>query len=106
MSFIMRFSYSANVSPSTQNIQKLEKVYGESACFWRDEDGCLAGVVPCLDQNEFINMHNNELRDTVLSVLSDATANKAIINQFPTPDFMGLYKDFSPFFNLTCATSG
>lgn len=105
MSFIMNFRYSAEVSASDANIQSLEKVYGEKSCFWKEEDGRLAGVVPCSDQKEFISLHNEQLRDTVLSIVKESTSNKSVINQFPTPEFMGLYKDFSPLFNLTCVTS-
>lgn len=105
MSFIMRFRYSAEVSASDTNIQNLEKAYGASSSFWKDEEGYLAGIVPCLDQNAFINLHNDELSNTVLSIVKDATANKAVINQFPTPEFMDLYKNFAPLFNLTCVTS-
>jgi len=105
MSFIMRFRYSEEVPASDTNIQNLEEVYGERSCFWKDEDGRLAGVVPCLDQKEFIGLHNDKLRNTVLSTVQDTKANKSIINQFPTPEFMELYKNFSPLFNLTCVTS-
>ena len=105
MSFIMRFHYSSEIDTSDTNIQSLEEVYGERSCFWKEEDGCLAGLVPCVDQEEFISLHNDKLRDTVLSILKGATSNKAVINQFPTSEFMELYKDFSPLFNLTCVTS-
>ena len=105
MSFIMKFCYSAEVSASDTNIQSLGDVYGEKSCFWKEEDGRLTGIVPCSDQKEFISLHDEKLRDTVLSIVKDSTSNKAVINQFPTPEFMALYKDFSPLFNLTCVTS-
>ena len=105
MNFITRFRYSAEIDASATNIQNLEEVYGETSCFWKEEDGCLAGVVPCSDQKEFISLHSDKLRNTVLSIVQGTTANKVVINQFPTSEFMELYKDFSPLFNLTCVTS-
>lgn len=105
MSFIMRFRYSEKIDASVINIQNLGEVYGKRSCFWKEEDGCLAGIVPCLDQKEFISLHSEGLRNIVLTLTKGTTANRAVINQFPTSEFMELYKEFSPIFNLTCVTS-
>ena len=105
MAFVMRFRYSGEVDPSAANIQNLEAAYGESATFWKDDDGSLGGVVRCSDQQEFISLHNEQLRNIVVPIVEGTSANRAVINQFPTSEFMELYNEFAPFFNLTIVSS-